>query len=138
MNCHCGQPGTIPLGIDDYCPHHYDELLDSFDPSVFGPIGRGRGIANLGSEWIVQCRHCTATWHGHPGDICAYCERTLAMQIDQQADLALRPPDVQRDDPNWGPRMTAWAERLARAVKAGVVGAHRARAALEREVTRAA
>lgn len=119
-------------------------------------IGTGRTVASrpdYGPEWAdLRCSVCGAGWVGIDGDPCGWCERSLERLLtDTRAELLA---------PHWlavdhGPRYddltddsklvwdrtrgvsgegaaTTWAERLGRAVKAGLVTEDEARRALER------
>ena len=138
MTCtDCDQPATRSLGFYDYCTAHHEQILDTLDPAVFGPIGQGRAIATTdGGWWTLACRHCAATWVGTPGEACRWCARAHQVMLDHQAELVLSPPDVNPSDINHDARIMAWAERLAVAARAGVVDPQTARRALERHRTR--
>lgn len=135
----CGQPGVRNLGTDGYCDAHLDALYDSFGPAVFGPIGIGRIIGDgTNGHHQLGCRVCSATWIGPAGEQCWWCERTYVAMLQYQVELVLRAPEVDRADTNYDNRMTAWTERVAVAVKAGIIDAETARRTIAREVTRAA
>jgi hypothetical protein len=58
--------------------------------------------------------------------------------IEHQVALLVRPPDFGRDDARYDEAMEAWARRLAKAVKAGVLDEARADLVWRSEVSRGA
>lgn len=92
-----------------------------------------------GPDWAeLACDQCPATWVGPIGEPCRWCAAALDRQRLWQHDLALEPPDVERDAADYTARMKGWAERLAIAVRSGIVTEAEARRAWEREQNRAA
>ena len=143
--CHvCGGPGVRNVGTQGFCGAHLTELYVSFSPEVFASMhGVGLQYGPMRPDWgpayaDLECSACEAAWTGVPGDACWWCQRSHAVMLEHQAELVLARPDVHRADARYEPAMSAWARRLANAVKAGVVDERRAWLALEREVRRAA
>lgn len=100
--------------------------------------GRGQIAGHLHPEYgpnvySLRCDSCGAGWCGEPGEPCAWCARDLEqLRADQRRDL-LRPdwlPDP--DDRRWESALRTLAERLVRAVEAGLVTDSEARAAISR------
>ena len=94
---------------------------------------------DYGPTWAdLRCTSCHATWVGHPGEPCPWCQRRLRQLRTEQARLTLQPPDIDPDDTRYEDAMKAWGGRLRRAVKAGIIPRHRATAAWRRKVQRGA
>ena len=75
-----------------------------------------------GDQWAeLTCTTCGAGWVGPIGEQCAWCDLALERQRQWQAELVLRPPEVDQDDEHYQARMTAWRGRLRRAVEAGLI-----------------
>ena len=88
--------------------------------------GKGRQRGVLHPEYgphdaELACDQCAAEWVGIPGDPCWWCWRRYQTLLDEQAALVLTPPDVDPDDRTYPDAVKAWAERLTRAVTAGVI-----------------
>ena len=101
-------------------------------------IGHGPQTGPLRPDWgdnwaDLACTVCNATWTGPIGEPCAYCEWAIVNMQRWQAELLLEPDLPDRDDQRWANAVDAWADRLARAVDAGLVTAREARHAYERE-----
>lgn len=93
---------------------------------------------DYGPGWMhLECDRCTASWVGHDGDPCGWCDRQQALLIEMQRELLLNPDLPDRDDERRSRAEIAWAERLGRAVSVGVVTRGEAEKALHREVARA-
>lgn len=132
--CECGEPGVQNLGTKGYCSTHLSELLRSFKPEAFELSGRwvevgcyrpdhGPGYAEC------ECPGCGATAVAVVGSPCAYCEHAKVRMLDWQAQKALTPPESRHSG-----ALEAWAERLAVAVRAGIVTEDEARRAWRLEV----
>jgi hypothetical protein len=122
----CGAPGVKNLAAHGYCSEHFADVLRSFDSAVFLAHGIGLQTGVLRPDWgptfaELTCVACDASWVGQIGEACGWCARNRELIVRYQADITTTPPDVDRDDRNYGRRMRAWAERLARAVDAGVI-----------------
>lgn len=87
-----------------------------------------------GLHWLA-CDVCDATWLGEPDDPCGWCYAAQRQQARWQAERILEPPDVDPDDTTRPGVLTAWGQRLANGVKAGLVEEEAARRAWGR-VTR--
>lgn len=132
----CNAPGVLNLGTEGWCSSHLSELLRSFDRSAFGLRGRwievgcvrpdhGPGYAEC------ECPACGASAVALVGSPCGYCELAVARLANWQAGRVLSPPDERTDA-----SLRAWAQRMATAVRAGVVARDEARRAWHREVGR--
>jgi hypothetical protein len=135
----CGAPGIRNLGTRGYCGGHLAEVYRRFSPEVWKLRGiglqDGARRPDHGPECMeLRCVACGATWVGPMLEHCYWCERSHARMLDHQAELVLEPPDTDPDDRNHEDRMRAWAERLARAVDAGLVTRERALSVWHREV----
>ena len=134
----CNAPGVRNLGTDGYCAVHLARLYGRFDPAVWQMDGIGLPGRSTNPD-DLQCRACGATWVGIPGEVCAWCARSLERLHEWQAQTVLTPPDVDPDDINYHNALVAWAKRLDVAVNAGIVDRHTAeRAVLRKKTTRAA
>ena len=135
----CGGPGVRNLGTKGYCGAHLSELYSRFDPVVFGLHGIMVQAGKMRPDWgpafcDVECIACGATAVGIVGEHCWWCRRSHEIVCEWQAEIVLRRPDIDPTDERYATAVDAWAERLARAVLAGVVDRHVARRVLEREV----
>ncbi len=83
-------------------------------------------------EWHLTCNACAATWVGIPGDPCTWCQEALDRQQDYQAELLLKPPEVDRDDANYDDRMRGWIERMKVGAQAGLITEKQAETAWQR------
>lgn len=133
--CRCGAPGVLNLGTLGYCTAHVSELLRSFDPSVFALSGCWVQVGCLrpdhGPGWAeCECPGCGATAVALVGSACAYCEHTRRRLGAWQADRVLTPPEIDEHDTRRPAAMRAWVERLAVAVRAGIVEEAEARRAI--------
>lgn len=140
----CGASSEVSLLVTPLCVSCWRSITNPWRERYgLPPIGRGRQYGPLRPEWgegwaELRCDLCSYEWVGPVAESCSRCPALLARDHAWQAELVLRPPDVEPDDRNRDDRLRAWAERLARAVKAELISADRARGALEREVQRAA
>jgi hypothetical protein len=133
----CGNPGVRQLGTDGYCAHHLIELYATFGPEAWVDGGLGLPTGPLRPEYgpleqDLTCCCCGATWTGVPGDACWWCQRSREIQLEHQIDLLLTPPDIDPDDIRYEARITAWAQRLARGVVAGLITEQQANHATRR------
>ncbi len=80
----------------------------------------------------LRCVACGATWTGVITEPCPWCERSYQIMLDFQQEIALRAPEIDRADKRYNSTMNAWGERLAVAVKAGIVPEHLAVRVLKR------
>jgi hypothetical protein len=102
-------------------------------------IGHQQGPHRLdwGPGWAdLKCDQCDATWTGPIGETCHYCVVALENMRRWQADIILHPqlPDI--DDTRRTAAVHAWAQRLATAVRAGLITRQQADNAYQRERTR--
>ena len=137
----CGNPGVRDLGKDGYCGEHLTDLYLTF--SVFKDGGVGLPDGQMRPEYgpLIQellCCRCGATWAGVPGDPCGWCQRSLEIQREHQADLVLQAPDVDPDDVTLNARFEGWRKRLSIAVEAELISATKAENAWRRAVDRLA
>ena len=135
--------GVRNLGSRGYCAAHLSELYSRFDPVVFGLSGVMVQAGRMRPDWgpafcDVQCIACGATEVGIVGEACWWCQRSHDIVCAWQAEIVVRVPDVDPDDARYEPAMKAWAQRMATAVKAGVVTRDQANAVWRRAVARAA
>jgi hypothetical protein len=92
---------------------------------------------DYGPDWAeLICDKCDATWVAIIGSNCLWCQRALENMCRWQAELTLRLPDIDPDDQRYDNAMTAWAQRLARAVNAQLITEAKARLALARAKSR--
>jgi hypothetical protein len=137
----CGAPGIRNLGARGYCMAHLTEVWRLIRPEVWLTEGGGHGLPELmrpdhGEGFAeLTCSCCGASWVGAAFARCPWCVALLERMRESSAAAVMTPPDP--DDLHYEERMRAWAERLARAVDAGVVRRERAVAAWRREVGRA-
>jgi ribosomal protein L37E len=127
------------LGVDGWCSAHLAEPFSAFDPAVFKLNGIGLQTGALVPEFgplyaHLTCRACGADWVGVPGETCTWCQRARERLLEWQAECVLEPPAVDPQDVLYEQRMRAWAERLAAAVKGGVITETEARRAWTRTV----
>jgi hypothetical protein len=121
--CACGVTAIRTLGTIAYCETCADALLR--------PLMASRGIAiaprpDWGDGWCeLKCRTCEAGWVGIDGDACSWCAIREQNTVIDQAALVLTPPDNVDAIP-------AWADRLERAVDAGIITETQALRAWER------
>lgn len=139
----CGAPGIRNVGSRGYCGVHLTELYRKFAPEVFVMNGVGLQAGPMRPDWgptfaDLQCCACGAGWTGPIGESCWWCRRAHGVMLEHSARLVLVPPDIDVDHPAYDTVMKAWAERLARSVKAGLVDRHVADAAWRRTVRRSA
>ncbi len=82
---------------------------------------------------LVVCDTCGASWHTIDGDgTCNWCTTAEANQRRWQAELTLTPPNTDPDNPADDGALTAWAERLHRAVQTGLITNQQAETAIRR------
>jgi hypothetical protein len=122
----CGAAGFRNVYARGYCATHLAELYACFDVDVWD--GQGVGVLDVGHRpdhgpefYDLRCVVCGATWVGPLLAPCTWCSDVLARNLIWQAELTLTPPDVDPDDATYDARMAAWAERLRRAIEAGIV-----------------
>lgn len=127
----CGADGYRNMGTQGFCAAHMAELLATFDPVSFGPVGVGLPGRSADPNEL-SCARCGATWVGVLGEDCFWCWRTFLQMVDHQAERAMEPPSDDVKDRQAA--LVAWAKRLAVAVKAGLVDEQQARRALAREM----
>lgn len=100
------------------------EIMDADPETARSSVGLPAGIyrPELGPAIRdLECNVCGAGWAGIIGEPCWWCQRGREIQLEHQADLLLKRPDVHPDDVTYGARMDAWAERLVRGVEAGII-----------------
>jgi hypothetical protein len=88
------------------------------------------------TEWHLQCQICEATWVGIPGASCWWCERSIEIQFEHQAELLLTPPDIHPDDARYLARMDAWSDRLVVGEAVGLITQAQSDAAWKRATNR--
>ncbi len=122
------------------CPRCHAEETAHLVPEVLAFGGRGAQAGPMrpdyGHRWAdLRCDQCGATWVGVIGEPCWWCRRSYEITLEHQAELVLTPPDLDPDlnDAARTAALEAWAERLAVAVKAGVISEGEARGAMKRE-----
>lgn len=119
-------PGVRNMGAEGLCSTHLTELYATFAPEAWvdGGVGLQSGPARpeYGPlEYDLTCCCCGASWTGIPGDPCGWCQRAMQIQVAHQADLLLTAPDIDPNDITYEARMSAWAERLAIGIDAGLI-----------------
>lgn len=105
--------------------------------------GHGRQTGALRPDWgdnwaELTCDQCGAGWVGPIDEPCSYCWLTLERMRAWQAEIVLTAPDVDINDRRYADTVTAWGQRLHRAVDAQLITRAQARRTYEREVKRAA
>lgn len=128
----CGAPAVRDLGAESFCASHLGNLYRSFQSPVFSECGLGLP-GHTTDDHDLKCVRCDATWYGIAGEECAYCINAYMAQLEWQATLLLRAPEVDPDDATWHDRMAAWVERLKRGVEAGLITDQQARNAIAKE-----
>ena len=96
-------------------------------------------VGKLRPDWgpafcDVQCIACGATAVGIVGEACWWCQRSHEIMCQHQAELVMRAPEVDPADARYDTAMKAWAQRVANAVKAGVITRDQANAVWRRAV----
>jgi hypothetical protein len=137
----CSAPATHSVGTVWLCTRHNNDLLDPIRARVILPEGfdgTGQPTA-LRLDWgeqfhDLECTQCEATWVGWGGEQCPYCAGLYERSVTEQKQLVLRPTLPEPEHPRRKRAESAWAERLAVAVIAGLVEEREARWALERAV----
>lgn len=82
----------------------------------------------------LQCDQCGATWVGPNGESCDWCQTALEHMRQWQAELVLTAPDCDPQDQRHPDAMIAWQERLANAIRAGIITKHDASRVWKRAV----
>ncbi len=104
--------------------------------SVGLPYGPRR--PELGPSIVdLQCCNCGATWSGITGEPCTWCIQGLERQQGYQAELLLRPPDVDPDNIEYATRIKAWIARMKVGIEAGLITRQQAANSFHREQKRA-
>lgn|GEM_PF-4937975 len=131
----CHRPAVKPVGTRNYCDEHLLALYATFTSPALAHVGYG-----ITDGAYVRCTSCNATWQGVTGDRCWWCQRSYAVMLEHQADLVTQPPDLDPDmaDAVINARMAAWADRLWRAVLAGIIDERQAQRALTQQMKKAA
>jgi hypothetical protein len=93
---------------------------DTAQPSTGIPCGLQRPEYGPAIQDLA-CNACGATWAGIVGEPCHWCQEGLERQQGYQAELLLRPPDVDPADANHDQRMEAWVERMIVGVDAELI-----------------
>lgn len=123
----------IPTAWLERCLEIMDADPETARASVGMPCGQYR--PELGPAIRdLECNVCGAGWAGIVGDPCGWCQRGREIQLDHQADLLLRAPDVDPDDDLYRSRMKGWADRMIIGVTAGLITARQAETAWTRNV----
>jgi hypothetical protein len=138
-DCSCTKVTTTRVARIAYCDSCAEELLGGIRARVIGNesgSGYGRELRprpDWGDGWAdMSCSVCDAGWTGRPGSPCRWCQGRAVRRAEEQCRLLLRPELPDRGDPQRRRALEAWAERLARAVNAGVVTEAEARTAIAR------
>lgn len=105
--------------------------------------GTGQQEGPLRADWgpgfaDLRCDQCNATWVGRIGEPCTWCANAHRSLLEQHVRILLTPPAVDPDDITRPARVITWAQRMAQAVKAGIITRQQAEAAYRREVGRSA
>lgn len=133
----CGAPSARNIGTRSYCTAH---LTDFYRRNITTEtwMWRGAGIGlpigpiNNDGEAPLQCVACDATWTGPTFTDCPWCLEAAARQRRQQAELVLKPPDIDTNDASYQAALLAWIDRLVTAVKADIITRQQAERALRR------
>jgi hypothetical protein len=133
----CPRQPAASLGTEWLCAEHYEAVMAPIRAAVAQrhPF-LGFGVDAGGG--IVECSTCGATWRGRIGAPCAWCERRGERLLEEQAEMVLRQPDSDSHDEHHRDRMSAWVQRLRRAVEAGLITEQQANRAVERASSDAA
>lgn len=137
----CGAAGVGNLANRGYCATHRSELLASFSSASWDANGVGviDGAADdtLGpSVYRLRCTACQATWYGVPGARCDYCRRHREHLAAAARAQVLTVPDDVAGVP-YDVTLTAWGERLRRAVDARIITRYEAERAYREAVRHA-
>jgi hypothetical protein len=125
----CGDPAERTVGAVALCISCADEILDPIRARVIEAAtldGAGYQIGVLRPEFgrhaaDLECCSCRASWVGVPGEPCGWCERRRNAAVIEQSELVLRSSLPEPSDARFGAAAAAWAERLAVAVRAGII-----------------
>ena len=135
----CDDVAEVRLALTPLCVACWRSITNPWRERHDVPLtGRGRvvGAPRFDGWAVLRCVDCRYSWIGPPGERCHECPRLADQRRVWQAELTLRPPDVELDDKHRGARLEAWAERLGRAVESGLITEAQARHAIEREGVR--
>lgn len=101
--------------------------------------GIGRQAGRLHPEYgpgiaLLKCDNepCGATWVDPIDTPCPWCLEAIERQKVWQAELTLKPPDVDPADSTYDGAMRAWRQRLKVAVQAGLITEMKAKNAWDR------
>ncbi len=139
----CDADATVTLGALSYCSPCREVIRDEIRARVIGDesgIGwavlAGRHRPDFGAGAVdAECSRCGATWVADVlGESCGWCESSVDKLMIWQAEIVLKPPEVDVDDRRRDDAIRGWADRLAVAVEAGTITEHHARQAWDREV----
>ena len=137
----CARPAVRLICALAYCHPCAETLLEPLRARHIanneGPIGIGRQHGPLRPDWGEQwadlhCDTCNAGWVGPIGEPCTWCIDRHKVIIDAQRQVILHPDLPKPDDPTRDHALDVWIERLAHAVKAGIINEHQARQATRR------
>lgn len=134
----CTTAAIRTLGAEALCPEHVEAVLAPIRARVLteeSNTGSGRQVGpleeNWGEQWsVLRCDQCGASWGGRDGDACTWCYARAELLIVEQRRLVLRRPGIDPNDARAEAANIAWAERLGRAVKSGLLDRRTALAAL--------
>ena len=137
----CAVQATRTIGSVAMCDDHAHELLGPIRARVILPEGFdgvGRVVAprlDWGDQYHeLECTTpCGASWVGRGGEPCPYCAGLYERLLIEQKRLLLKPELPERADPQRTRAVQAWAQRLARSVRAGIITEADARIALDRQ-----
>lgn len=140
----CRAPAIRTIVQRAYCFDCAEEILAPIRarhgvPAIGRGLLSGRPRLDCGEGWAeLRCPFCDATWVGPIGEVCEYCRSQNENMRRWQAEIVLRPPEHDIDDPRRESAMRAWAGRLRRAVESGLTTKEQAYRAWRREVGREA
>ena len=153
MRCaKCPEPASQTIGTEDLCDGCYlayvaplktkygNERLRRESGSLVldrstGAVQIGLHRPDHGPEFFeVACPICQASWVGPIGDLCWFCAQAAEHQRRCEAQLVIVPPDVDRCSAKYVAAMSAWAARLANAVRAEIISEPNAYAVWNREI----
>lgn len=133
----CGAHAVKNLGTRGYCVQHLAAFYRRLKPQVWDGVGIGLPDGPIADDgWTeLSCVLCAATWSGAVFMQCPWCATAVLRMREWQAELVLTPPEIDPDDAQALAVTAAWMERLANAVKAGIVTRHQAQNAAVKSVS---
>ena len=141
----CPSAATRRLWSEVWCEQCYALVTAPMRERVATPDGLNpfagicRGPGHWDAELNVYAKACdtchAGTWSVHDRDEhCWHCHRAYLRLIGDSTDTVLSPPDLddELNDRDWNHAISAWMERLDRAIAAGVITVHEASNAYQR------